>query len=71
MTLIIAAETGDLPGGICVDIPADLKFTDVVTPGARAAARGGVLRFEGADLSIELRFAHPRISPPRGYSPRC
>lgn len=66
MTLIIAAETGDLPGGICIDIPEEFKFSEMVIPGALVAARGGVLRFEGADLSIELRFAHPRISPPRG-----
>lgn len=66
MTMVVSSDTGELPSGICADIPVGFKFGDIVMPGARVAVRGGVLRFEGANLSIELRFARPRVSPPRG-----
>lgn len=49
---------GVLPGGLRVRLPAGLRFPSLLRTGARAATRGGVLRFEGG-LAVDLRTARP------------
>ncbi len=50
---------GSLPGGITTDAPTDFAFSGTVGIGVDAASRGGVLRFSGSDLTVDLRTARP------------
>ena len=58
VTLVVRA-IGSLPFGITLDTPPTFLFSDRVAVGAGIAARGGILRFTGSPLSVDLRDARP------------
>ena len=58
VTLVVRA-VGSLPFGITLDAPPMFLFADWVSVGAGIAARGGILRFAGSPLSVDLRDAEP------------
>lgn len=51
---ILVSDHYDLPQGIRLDVNLPRQFLDV---GLRAAARGGILRFDSSPLAIDLRSA--------------
>jgi hypothetical protein len=56
----------DMPRGIRVRAADGFKFNTVIPGGAAAHLRGGILRFAGCDLKIDLRGAHvwtPKFKP--------
>lgn len=46
-----------MPGSVVVSLPTGFRFADRVAVGNAVFVRGGVLRFGGADLSIDVRPA--------------
>lgn len=60
LVLITQETDGVLPNGICVRMAAEVHFTERLNIGDRAATRGGVLRFAGTGLEIDLRGARLR-----------
>ena len=64
---VVSEETGYLPGCIGVGLPADDRFSDHVAAGATATIRGGILRFQGGGLAVDLRAAAASQHPPRGW----
>lgn len=53
LTLLTAGQT-DLPQGICLDTPEEFSFEELRL-GESATYRGGLLRFEHASLTVDLR----------------
>jgi hypothetical protein len=58
VTLVVRA-VGSLPFGITLDAPPTLLFADCVAVGSGIATRGGILRFAGSPVSVDLRDARP------------
>lgn len=56
MTLV-SSGTGNVPNGLRLKTPPWFAFSDFIRAGTTAACRGGILRFDGSDLSIALRNA--------------
>ena len=56
---LVARAVGSLPRGITLDAPPTFPFADCVAVGAGIFARGGILRFAGSPLSVDLRNARP------------
>jgi Protein of unknown function (DUF2877). len=56
---LVVHTVGSLPFGITLDAPLTFHFADSVAIGAGIAARGGILRFTGSSLSVDLRGALP------------
>jgi hypothetical protein len=54
---LLAPELGHQPHGISLDVPADLMFRSVLILDASAAARTGMLRLAGGEVTIDLRGA--------------
>lgn len=54
---LLAPELGRQPHGISLDVPADLLFRSVLVLDASAAARMGMLRLAGGEVTIDLRSA--------------
>ncbi len=52
------------PGAITVAAPADFDFSKHVAHRAAISCRGGVLRIQGCDVSVDLRGAEQRGLPP-------
>jgi len=59
LVTLVMRTVGGLPCGITLDAPPTFVFTDCVAAGAKIAARGGILRFAGSSLSVDLRDARP------------
>jgi hypothetical protein len=59
LVTIAPKAAGGLPGGITVDVPTGFDFERALQSGARAAARGGVLRVEASAFAVDLRAAAP------------
>lgn len=59
LVTLVLPVVGSLPLGITLDAPPTFLFADCVRVGAGIAARGGILRFAGSSLSVDLRDARP------------
>jgi len=54
---LATSPVGHLPGGITLDTSAEFLLCGRVAAGSEFAARGGILRFAGGGLSVDLRGA--------------
>jgi len=59
LVTLAPSAAGGLPGAISIGVPEDFDFRKTLDRESRAAVRGGVLRFEGGALSVDLRAAIP------------
>jgi Protein of unknown function (DUF2877) len=57
LVTLLSAEFGNLPQGIRVSLPPEFTFKTEFRRGQSAACRGGILRVEDSDLSVDLRPA--------------
>ncbi len=57
LIVTLSAVEGGVPGGISVEVGEGFRFDAHLVAGAEAAVRGGVLRFAGSVVSIDLRGA--------------
>lgn len=55
---LLPYQHGNLPCGIRLNSSAQLHFLDTFHIGQSVACRGGMLRIEGIDVSVDLRTAH-------------
>lgn len=53
---VLPSDAPDLPGGIRLEVSKELSF-QALQPGMQAHCRAGMLRFEGGQLTIDLRQA--------------
>jgi hypothetical protein len=58
LVTLAPAASGGLPSAIIVDVPRGFDFARLLTAGAAAASRGGVLRFVDNAASVDLRGAN-------------
>ena len=56
---LLPSEKDNVPHGIRLNISSQPVFLDFLRVGQSVACRGGILRVDGADLSIDLQSAHP------------
>ena len=56
---LLGSELGRQPRGISLDLPEDISLRQLLCANAELAARGGVVRFAGSALAIDLRGARP------------
>ncbi len=54
---LIPSEKDNLPHGIRLNTSSESVFLELLRAGEPVACRGGILRIEGADLSVDLRNA--------------
>jgi hypothetical protein len=59
LVTLAPAAAGGLPAAINIDVPTGFDFARLLTAGAAAALRGGILRFADDGASIDLRGANP------------
>jgi Protein of unknown function (DUF2877) len=59
LVTLVLHSVGSLPCGITLDAPPTFHFADCVAVGAGIVARGGILRFAGSPLSVDVRDARP------------
>jgi Protein of unknown function (DUF2877) len=52
---LLGREIGRQPSGISLDLPEDISLRQVLSANTECAKRGGVLRFAGSALAIDLR----------------
>jgi Protein of unknown function (DUF2877) len=57
LVTLLSSEFGNLPQGIRVSLPPEFTFKTEFRRGQSAACRGGILRVEDSDLSVDLRPA--------------
>lgn len=57
LVTLVPATAGGLPGAISIALPAGFEFSKALGARSRAAVRGGMLRFRGGALSVDLRDA--------------
>lgn len=56
---LLPCRKGNVPHGIRLDTPSHFVFPHALRVGQSAACRGGILRIDGADCSVDLRPARP------------
>jgi hypothetical protein len=54
---LLGSELGRQPRGLSLDLPKDISLPQLLSANAECAKRGGVLRFAGSALAIDLRGA--------------
>jgi hypothetical protein len=55
---LLPSEKGNVPHGIRLHTPSQPAFFDLFRIGQSVACRGGILRIDGSDFSVDLRTAH-------------
>jgi hypothetical protein len=56
---LLPCQKGNVPHGIRLDTSSHFVFLHALRVGQSVACRGGILRIDGADFSVDLRPAHP------------
>lgn len=56
---LLPCQKGNIPHGIRLDTSSHFDFLHALRVGQSAACRGGILRIDGADCSVDLRLARP------------
>ncbi|HEY1746800.1 MAG TPA: DUF2877 domain-containing protein [Xanthobacteraceae bacterium] len=56
---LLAGELGRQPRGISLDLPEGISLRQFVSAIAECAKRGGIVRFAGSSLRVDLRSARP------------
>jgi Protein of unknown function (DUF2877) len=56
---LLSCQKGNAPHGIRLDTSSHFDFLHTLRVGQSAACRGGILRIDGADCSVDLRPARP------------
>jgi len=54
---LLSSRKPDQPGGIRLDLPSDLAFSDHLSAGDRVSCRSGILRVQDRNLVVDLRHA--------------
>ena len=54
---LLGSELGRQPRGLSLDLPKDISLPQLLSANAECAKRGGVVRFAGSALAIDLRGA--------------
>ena len=54
---LLGGELGRQPRGVSLDLPEDISLRQLLSANAECAKRGGVVRFAGSALAIDLRGA--------------
>lgn len=54
---LLSSEKGNVPQGVRLSIPSQVGFLDLFRAGQPVACRGGILRSDGPELSVDLRTA--------------
>ena len=55
---LLPREKGNIPHGVRLDTSSDSVFLHALRVGQPVACRGGILRIDGPDFSVDLRTAH-------------